>query len=66
MTFVLINAILLAGQLTAAITVITVAPMIKTFIPDADHQWWPWAMLMVIATALALNVIRHATDRRAL
>ncbi len=59
--FVMLNAAIVAGQLTAAITVLTVAPLINAVIPHANEKVWPWMFLMVGATALALNVLRAAT-----
>lgn len=59
--FIMLNAAIVAAQLTAAITVLTVAPLINAVIPQANEKVWPWFFLMVGATALAINVLRAAT-----
>ena len=58
--FILINAAILAAQLTAAITVLAVAPLIFAVVPEANEKVWPWIFLMVGATAMAINVLRAA------
>lgn len=59
-TFILINTVFVVGQLVAATTVMIMAPTIKAMIPNANQQVWPWFILMVGATALAINVVRSA------
>lgn len=58
--FILINAAILAAQLTAAIVVLAVAPLIVAVVPEANEKVWPWIFLMVGATAMAINVLRAA------
>lgn len=58
--FLFINTVFVVGQLVAATTVMIMAPTIKALIPNANQQVWPWFILMVGATALAINVVRSA------
>lgn len=59
--FILINTIIVSVNLLAATVVVILAPMAKALVHDADSQWWPWAIIMAIATAMALNVMKAAT-----
>ena len=59
--FTLINIIILSVHLLAASVVVILAPMARALVPEADNLWWPWAIIMAIATALALNVMKAAT-----
>lgn len=58
--FIMINAAIVAAQLTAAIVVLAVAPLIVAVVPEANEKVWPWIFLMVGATAMAINVLRAA------
>lgn len=60
--FILINLIIVVTNLMAATVVVILAPLAKALIHDADSLWWPWAIITAIATAMALNVMKAATE----
>jgi hypothetical protein len=60
----IVNAVLIAGNILAALVMLVLGKTLLYFAPEAGHHIWPWFLIGSAGVIVAIRTMKTILDRR--